>query len=101
MIDGELQMVDMVMTLDDLTCAGSETQTVSYAAAPASAARADFEVTVTDVTARPEEVCEGVEPHQPSETRYSVTYRWDDAASRYMPQGDGWRELDDLNSGRF
>lgn len=100
-IDGALSMVDMIMTLDDLTCAGSESQTVSYATTPTSSGRGDFEVTVIDVMAGPEEVCEGVEPHQPSETRYSVTYSWDAAVGRYVAQGEGWAELDDLNGERY
>jgi hypothetical protein len=100
-VDGELDMVDMVMTLDDLGCAGSETQTVTYETQNDAAGRPDFTVTVTDVAAGPDEVCEGVEPNLPGETRYSVTYRWDETAKRYVSQGDGWAELDNLNSARY
>ncbi len=100
-VGGELQMVDVVLTLDDQACGGSETQTAGFSSAPMSAGRGDFEVTVTDVIVASEEDCGSAQTYEPGETVYSVTYRWDEAAGRYVSQGDGWAELDDLNGERF
>lgn len=100
-VGGELQMVDVVLTLDDQACGGSETQTAEFSSVPMSAGRGDFEVSVTDVIVASEEDCGSAEPYQPGETIYRVTYRWDAAAGRYVAQGDGWAELDDLNGERF
>lgn len=100
-IGGELQMVDVVLTLDDQACGGSETQTADFSSVPMSAGRGDFEVSVTDVIVASGEDCGSAEPYEPGETIYRVTYRWDAAAGRYVAQGDGWAELDDLNGERF
>jgi hypothetical protein len=100
--DGALTMIDQVMTLSDLGCEGTRTQTVDYEAlAPEAPGRGDFTVTVREEFVPPEEACEGVEPYAPSETSYSVTYRWDAATGQYTAEGDGWAALDDLNSQRF
>ena len=98
---GQLQLVDVVLTLDDQACGGSETQTVGFSSEPMLAGRGDFEVNVTDVIVASEEDCGSDETYEPDETVYSVTYLWDPAAGRYVAQGDGWAELDDLNGERF
>ena len=100
-VGGELQMVDVVLTLDDQTCGGSETQTATFFSEPMSAGRGDFEVSVTDLIVASEEGCGSIETYEPGETVYRITYHWDDAAGRYVAQGDGWAALDELNGERF
>lgn len=100
-VGGELQIVDTVLALDDQACGGSETQTTGFSSAPTPAGRGDFEVSVTDVIVASEEDCGDAQTYEPGETVYRVTYRWDDAAGRYVPQGDGWAALHDVNDERF
>lgn len=100
-VEGKLLLVDMVMMLSDQGCAGSRTQSAVYETDGAAAAPASFAITVTDRIEGPTDQCEGVEAYAPGTTDYSVTYAWDEAASRYVAEGDGWAALDEVNGERY
>lgn len=102
LIDDELELVDMVMTLDDYGCAGSHTQTPSYESmAPDGLGKSDFRISVEEITALPEEPCDGVEAYTAGVNQFAVDYRFDPASGRYESQGDGWAPLDDMNAERY
>lgn len=101
-VDGELTMVDQVLTLATLGCDETRTQYLDYVVAtPEGEGKGDFTVIVRDVFEPIDETCTNLGPHMIGETSYVVDYRWDEAEGRYVAQGDGWAEFDDMNSARF
>jgi hypothetical protein len=102
LVDGELTLVDMVMTLSDQVCAGTRTQYLQFsAAAPTAAERGDFQVSVIDRSEPPTETCEETAPYRADETAYVVNYSWNDQAGSYGPEGEGWAALEEVNAERY
>ena len=62
---------------------------------------ADIVATVTETIAHKDEACDGIE--RPAERRreITVTYRWDAAAGRYLPDSDAFETLAAENEQRF
>lgn len=101
-VEGELAMVDQVLTLAVIGCEETRTQYLDYVVAtPEGEGKGDFTVIVRDVIESPDEGCEEDESYETGETSYSVDYRWDETEGRYVAQGDGWAEFDEMNEQRF
>ncbi|MBJ3785489.1 hypothetical protein [Devosia sediminis] len=102
-VEGRLTMVDQILTLDVTSCEETRRQYLDYVVAtPEGDGKGDFTVIVRDVLEPSDEACPaGDGPYMTGETSYSVEYRWDESAGRYVAQGEGWAEFDEMNSARF
>ncbi len=61
----------------------------------------DIHATVRETTAATDEDCGDDTVPEPAERTISVTYRWDAARSRYLPDSDAFERLARENEQRF
>jgi hypothetical protein len=97
-----LQLVDVVWTFDDHSCS-YERHEVPHFRSGDRDARAYFDVvaTVTETTTLSNEDCGDEQPPQPGTRTFTVTYRWDDAVSKFLPDSDAFDRLAKENEERF
>jgi hypothetical protein len=101
--DDRFELVDTVFAFEEQGCGYDWTQTPGFRAGEQAADRryADIVATVTETIAHKGEACDGIE--RPAERRreITVTYRWDAAAGRYLPDSDAFETLAAENEQRF
>ena len=95
-----LEPVDTIYTFDENECAYRRTQDISFRTADDEKPYAAIKATVTDATAPSGESCDGPAPEAVSQD-ISVTYHWDRAKSRYVPDSDAFETLATENAKRF
>jgi hypothetical protein len=97
-----LQLVDVVWTLDDRSCSYARDQVPAFRAGDRDARTySDIVATVTDTTTLSNEDCSNEEPPKAGTQTFTVTYRWDEAASKFVPDSDGFERLAKENEGRY
>jgi hypothetical protein len=95
------ELIDTVFTFDEKTCAFERAQNPVFKVLAASPAGfAPIEATVTETTTPGAPDC-GDEVPEPATRTITVTYKWDDAASRYVPDSDAFDKLAAENEKRF
>ena len=95
------ELIDTVFTFDEKTCAFERAQVPSSRFLPqARGGFAPIEATVTETTTPGEPDC-GDEVPEPATRTITVTYKWDDAASRYVPDSDAFDKLAAEDEKRF
>jgi hypothetical protein len=97
-----LQFVDTVFTFNDNDCSYDRQQVPAFRAGDRDArAYPDIVATVTETT-RPSGADCGEETPPPEGTRtITVTYRWDEEASRFVPDSDAFGKLAAEDAERF
>lgn len=98
---GRLELVDIVWTFDETGCGYVWSQTPAFRAGEAGGRYADIVATVTEEVGHNDEQCG--ERARPEERRreITVTWRWDEAASRFLPDSDAFERLAAENEQRF
>jgi hypothetical protein len=95
------ELIDTVFTFDEKSCAFERAQAPLFKVLAASGGGfAAIEATVTETTSPGEPDC-GADVPEPSTRTIAVTYKWDDAASRYVADSDAFDKLAAENAGRF
>jgi hypothetical protein len=97
-----LELVDVVWTLDDHACSYVREQVPTFRAGNRDARTyADIVATVTDRTTPSNEDCGDEQPPKAGTKTFTVTYRWDEAASKFVPDSDAFDRLAKENEERF
>jgi hypothetical protein len=97
-----LQLVDVVWTFDDHSCSYERDEVPTFRAGDRDArAYSDIVVTVTETTTLSNEDCGDEQPPKPGTRNFTVTYRWDEAASKFVPDSDALEKLAKENEERF
>jgi len=98
----KLELIDTAMLFGERNCGVDRQQTISYAANPSEGKPyAPIKVTVIDATSAIEEVCADLTPQQLGKREIKVTYTWDAAAAKYVPDSDALERLAKDNESRF
>jgi hypothetical protein len=98
----KLELIDTAMLFGERNCGVDRQQTIAYAANPSQGAPyAPIKVTVNDTTSAIEEVCADLAPAQLGKKEINVTYAWDTAAGKYVPDSDALDQLARENESRF
>ena len=88
-----LELIDTIFTFDESLCEFRREQVPSFKVIGAAGGRfAPIEATVTETTTPSDESC-GAKKPEPATRTITVTYKWDDAASRYAPDSDALEKL--------
>ena len=96
-----LELIDTIFTFDESLCEFRREQVPSFKVIGAAGGRfAPIEATVTETTTPSDESC-GAKKPEPATRTITVTYKWDDAASRYAPDSDALERLAVENQSRF
>jgi hypothetical protein len=98
--DDRLELIDTIFTFNENLCEFRREQVPSIKVGAPGGTFAAIEATVTDTTTPSDESCNGEKP-QPATRSVTVTYTWDDAASRYTPDSDALKKLAVENEQRF
>jgi hypothetical protein len=98
---GELGLVDTILTLGSLTCGVSRTQSLTIAANEIAPGPWPINATVTDTLSHLDEDCGERPIPEPFVKTYAVQYLWDAASRAYVAPADAWDELDAINGARF
>jgi hypothetical protein len=97
-----LQLVDSIFTFHDRACSYVRDEVLDVRAGDRDGRTySDIVVTVTETTELADPVCEGDQPPKPGTRTASATYRWDDAASRFIPDSDAIKKLEAENMERL
>lgn len=97
-----LQLVDTVFTFDDRSCSYTRGQTASFGIGDRDARTyPDIIATVTEVTTTNDADCGDEQPPKAGTRNIEVTYRWDEAASRFAADSDAFERLARENEERF
>lgn len=100
--DGRLQLVDTVFTFDERVCGFERIQLPAFRAGErGDRPYADIVVTVTEETKRTEEDCGAAELPDAGVRAVEVTYRWDAAQMRFLPDSDALEVLARETEDRF
>lgn len=100
--DGRLQLVDTVFTFDERICGFERIQFPAFRAGErGDRPYADIVVTVTEETKRTEEGCGAAELPDAGVRAVEVTYRWDAAQMRFLPDSDALEVLASEARARF
>jgi hypothetical protein len=98
----KLELIDKAMLFGERNCGVDRQQTIAYAANPSQGKPyAPIKVTVNDTTSAIEEVCADLAPAQLGKRQIKVTYTWDSAAGKYVPDSDMLDQLAKENESRF
>lgn len=98
----KLQLIDTVFTFNDRFCGFDRDETPEFHAGDRDGRTySDIVATVTEVTKATDESCDGENPPKPGKRTFTVTYRWDEAASAFKPDSDAFDVLAKENEGRF
>jgi len=99
--DDRLELIDTIFTFNDQDCEYRREQMPSFKTVDAAgSAFTSIEAVVTETTTPSDESCDGQKPAAATRT-IAVTYKWDDAASRYVPDSDALKKLAVENEQRF
>lgn len=98
--DDRLELVDSVFTFDDGTCAYERTQRLDISAGD-ERPYASISATVREETAPSGAECGAATVPGPPSRSIAVTWRWDTAQSRYLPDSDAFERLASENETRF
>ncbi|MDX8528838.1 hypothetical protein RFM68_30645 [Mesorhizobium sp. MSK_1335] len=90
----------MIYTFDERLCAYSRKQDIAFHTIAGGQPHAAIKVTVTDAMVPSEESCDDAPPEAASKD-ISVTYHWNNKASRYMADSDALKRLSADNEKRF
>jgi hypothetical protein len=97
-----LQLVDSIFTFHDRACSFVRDEVLDVRAGDRDGRTySDIVVTVTETTALADPICEGDQPPPPGTRTVSATYRWDAAASRFVPDSDAIEKLEQENMERL
>jgi hypothetical protein len=97
-----LQLVDVVWTLDDHACSYVREETPDFRAGDRHARTySDIVATVTETTTLSNEDCGDEQPPKASTQTFTVTYRWDDKAAKFVPDSDAFDRLAKENEERY
>jgi len=97
-----LQLVDTISTFDDKYCSYERTQVPEFRAGDRDGhTYSDIVATVTETVKLTGQTCGDEETPGGATRTIAVTYRWDDAASRFVPDSDAFEVLARENSERF
>lgn len=95
-------MIDTIFTFDENRCDFRREQIPSFkATGTAGGAFAAIEATVTETTTPSDEDCSSEQKPEPARRSITVTYKWDDASSRYAPDSDAFEKLAAEDETRF
>lgn len=98
---GELTLIDAILTLSDSYCGMQRTQSLDVATQEVPAGKWPIEAVVTDKGTHEGEPCDGTPLPVPHVETYSVQYRWDETSQAYVAPTGAWAELDAINEARF
>lgn len=98
--DDRLNLIDAIFLFDDSGCAYHRVQRIDFATGPGETF-ADIVATVTEATDPTGGDCGGAQVPEPPERTIAVTYRWDAAQARYVPDSDAFEVLAAGNEQRF
>ncbi len=95
-----LELADWISLFDEKACAYERTQQLDIRQG-AGEPFAEIVAVVTERTAPSGEQCSGAAAPEPAARTLTVTYRWDTATQRYLPDSDAFDVLARENEGRF
>jgi hypothetical protein len=98
--NGRLEPVDMISTFDERFCAYERTQQLDVRQG-GGAPFTDITAVVIERTATSGERCNASAVPEPGTRTITVTYRWDTASQRYIPDSDAFAVLARENEKRF
>ncbi|BCH27722.1 hypothetical protein [Mesorhizobium sp. L-8-3] len=98
--DDRFELVDTIFAFSERACAYERTQQIDVRQ-DVGERPADISASVTETIADTGERCDGVTALEPGTREITVTYRWDAAADRYMPDSDAFEVLARENEERF
>lgn len=97
-----LQFIDTVFTFDDRSCSYTRDQVAKFGAGDRDARTyPDIVATVTETTSPSGEDCGDEQPPKAGARSFRVTYRWDEAASKFVADSDAFERLAKENEERF
>lgn len=97
-----LQLVDTVFTFSDKSCSFESEQMPKFRAGDRDGLTySDIVATVTETTKLTGEVCSGEQAPKEATRKITVTYRWDEASSRFVAGSDAFEVLAKENEMRF
>ncbi|MDW6025460.1 hypothetical protein SAZ10_27225 [Mesorhizobium sp. BAC0120] len=97
-----LQLIDTIFTFSDKSCSFEHQQMPEFRAGDRDGrAYSDIVVTVTETTKPTGEICDGEDALQEANRQIAVTYRWDEAASRFIVDSDALKVLAKEDESRF
>ena len=97
-----LQLVDTIFTFDERYCGFERRQLPAFRAGDRDGRTySDIVATVTETLEPTGETCDAEEGLEPSKRTITVTYRWDEAASRFIADSDAFERLAKENETRF
>jgi hypothetical protein len=98
----QLQLVDTVFTFSDKDCSFEREQMPEFRAGGRDAgAYSDIVATVTETTKPTGETCSEEQTLEPATRQIAVTYRWDEAASRFVADSEALKVLAKEDESRF
>src|SRR5262249_47507305 len=90
----QLQPVDVVWTFGEDFCTYEHDEIPAFRAGDrGERAYADIVATITETTTLSNGDCGDDQPPKPGTQTYTVTYRWDEAASKFVPDSDAFKKL--------
>lgn len=98
--DGRLELVDQIFAFDERVCGYERTQQLDIGRG-AGEPFSDVVATVTELTTPSGENCGNAEATEAGTRTITVTYRWDAAAGRYLPDSDAFDVLARESEQRF
>ncbi|CDX13983.1 conserved exported hypothetical protein [Mesorhizobium sp. SOD10] len=98
--DDRFEPIDQINTFDENVCAYKRTQDLSFQTPGSERPYAAIKATVSDVTKPSGESCDEAAPKAASHD-VTVTYHWEEARSRYVPDSDAFEKLAAENAKRF
>ena len=100
--DDRLELIDTIFTFDENLCAFRRQQVPSFkVTGMAGATFAAIEATVTETTTPSGKAATTSKSRRRRSVTITVTYKWDDAASRYAPDSDALKKLAIEDQERF
>ena len=100
--EGRFELVDTVSTFDDRGCGFERRQMPDFSIVSANGRTyGDIAVAVVETTSHTGEDCGGRDLPPAGTRTIAVTYRWDDARSRFVPDSDALEVLARENASRF
>ena len=99
--DDQIQLIDTIYTFDENLRDYKRSQNLAFQAIPEAEPYAAIRATVTETTEPAEEPCGDAPVPAPSTREIAVTYRWDQAAGRFVADSDAFEKLSAENEERF
>jgi hypothetical protein len=97
-----LQLVDIVWTFDDRSCSYERDEVPEFRAGERDGRTySDIVATVVETTALNNAECGDEQPPKPGTRTFTVTYRWDESASKFVADSEAWDRLAKENQERY